>query len=193
MIFLYHEQIYIFISLFLMSTYTPLNSKSFCSVLREDLGGWCYDALPKAFMSPNNSGWNTEVDLSKNIIYGIVVDTIKDINNGVTVIGTDRATSNKIKVTDDAVILKVPLQILRQMNIDFPIEMQKPLANITYEASSKMILQCKNRFWQKDIGQGASPGRVSLSVRYTIQTGPGLGILMVSAVFLLYIPGPKMH
>ena len=129
-----------------MSTYTPLNSKSLCSVLREDLGGWCHDplytptegvdALPKAFMSPNNSGWNTEVDLSKNVIYGIVVDTVKDINNGVTVIGTDRANSNKINVTGDAVILTVPLQILRQMNIDFPIEMQKPLANITYEASS---------------------------------------------------------
>ncbi|MEW8544068.1 MAG: FAD-dependent oxidoreductase [Candidatus Thiodiazotropha sp.] len=147
-----------------MSTYSPLQSKSLCDVLREELGGWCHDplftptdgmdALPEAFMKPNNNGWNTDVDLSKNIIYGIVVDTVKDNNNSVTVIGRDRATSNRIKITGDAVILTVPLQIIRQMNINLPIEMQKALANITYEAAAKMILQCKTRFWQKDVGQG---------------------------------------
>ena len=112
------------------------------------------DSLPKSFAKPNSNGWNPEVDLSKKITFGLRVDTVEEDKDGITVKGRNRATSQKMKCTGDAVILTLPLQILRQMNIDFPTDKQKALANITYEASTKLILQCKKRFWQSDVGQG---------------------------------------
>ena len=90
------------------------------------------DSLPKSFTKPNSNGWNPEVDLSKKITFGLRVDTVEEDKDGITVKGRNRATSQKMKCTGDAVILTLPLQILRQMNIDFPTDKQKALANITY-------------------------------------------------------------
>ena len=132
--------------------------------LRDELGGWWedplstpsegMDVLPKAFMQPNKVGWNYDVDLSRNVIFGFAVDTVREDAKGVTVTGMNRTTNQSMTFTGDAVILTCPLQILRQLDVNLPIQKQKAIANITYEASTKVILQCKNRFWQSDVGQG---------------------------------------
>lgn len=112
------------------------------------------DVLPQSFMQPNKVGWNYDVDLSRNIVFGFIVNTVCEEPDRVVVSGMNSTTNEKVTYTGDAVILTLPLQILRQMNINFPVEKQKALANISYEASTKVVLQCKTRFWQSDIGQG---------------------------------------
>lgn len=93
--------------------------------LREELGGWWadplytlsqgMDTLSKAFMQPNKLGWNNDVDLSKNIIYGFIVDTVTENDYGVTVSGMNKTTHERMTFKGDAVFLTLQLQILRQI------------------------------------------------------------------------------
>ena len=150
--------------MFQVSTYTRSFSWSLPESLRDELGGWWedplstpsdgMDVLPKAFMQPNKVGWNYDVELSSDVIYGFSVDTVTEEEKSVMVSGMNRTTNQNMTFTGDAVILTCPLQILRQLDVNLPIDKQKAIANITYEASTKVILQCKNRFWQPDVGQG---------------------------------------
>lgn len=132
--------------------------------LREELGGWWddplytpsqgMDTLPKSFMQPNKLGWNYDVDLSKNIVYGFSIDNATEKEHGVTVSGMNKETHERMTFEGDSVILTLPLQILRQIDVNLPVDKQKAIANITYGASTKVVLQSKTRFWQPDVGQG---------------------------------------
>ena len=139
-------------------------SWSLPEALRDELGGWWddplftpsqgMDVLPKSLMQKNKVGWNYDVELSRNVVFGFSVDTVREDEQCVTVSGMNRTTNQSMTFTGDAVILTIPLQILRQLDINLPIDKQKAIANITYEASTKVIVQCKTRFWQPDVGQG---------------------------------------
>ncbi|XP_045196150.2 L-amino acid oxidase-like [Mercenaria mercenaria] len=155
-----------------VSTYTPMFGEDLATYLREDLGKWWadplktpklgMDTLPKAFTKRNKNGWNPDVDLSKNIKFGIMVTKVENTEKyvkgkkvkKVIVTGNNASTGHVESVEGDAVILTLPLQILRQIDIPFSIEKQKALSQISYGASTKVMLQCKTRFWQKDVGHG---------------------------------------
>ncbi|KAH3873734.1 hypothetical protein DPMN_036971 [Dreissena polymorpha] len=115
-------------------------------------------ALAKGFLARNVGGWNKDVELSKNLHYGIKVEKIdqKPTCDKLLLQGICKVTGQSDKTFDaDAVFVTVPLNILRQM--DVPIlsrEKQQAIAGITYGASTRIMLQCKRRFWQDDVGQG---------------------------------------
>ncbi|XP_053376963.1 putative L-amino-acid oxidase YobN [Mercenaria mercenaria] len=154
-----------------VSTYTPTLGTDIATHLREDLGKWWQDplktpklgmdTLPKAFTKKNENGWNLSVDLLKRIKFGIMVTKVENVEHVkdkkakmVKVTGENMSTGHKETFEGDAVILTLPLPILRQLDIPFSIEKQKAISQISYAASTKIMLQCKKRFWQKDVGHG---------------------------------------
>ncbi|KAH3873739.1 L-amino-acid oxidase BmooLAAO-I-like isoform X1 [Dreissena polymorpha] len=151
-----------------VSSYSPTLSGSFVADLRDIIGQWWatdlqtpkdgMTALTRGFLARNVGGWNKDVQLSKNLQYGIKVETIdrKHINDKLRLQGICKASGQNDKTYEaDAVFVTVPLNILRQM--DVPLlsrEKQQAIAGITYAASTKIMIQCKRRFWQDDVGQG---------------------------------------
>ena len=122
------------------------------------------DMLPKAFLNPDAGGWNQDVDLSKNIVHGVKVEKIETCQNGIQSDGT-KGTRVKVYATNvdtgkrqefegDSVFITVPLPILRQMDVPLHDNQKTAISNISYGCSTKIMLQCKTRFWQKDVGQG---------------------------------------
>ena len=139
----------------------PLLGCDLVSFLREDLGEWWkdplytptygMDTLPKSMVKKSTNGWNKNVNLSKNIVFGFrvnAVDVLED-EQKVRLSGVNTSSGVYQEYVGDAVIMTVPLNILRQIDIpSFDINQIKAMA------STKIMLQCKTRFWQKDVGQG---------------------------------------
>ncbi|XP_071102850.1 putative L-amino-acid oxidase YobN isoform X1 [Haliotis cracherodii] len=151
------------IEAYTVRNYIPLVNASLVEYLRELLGQWWKDPLytptggmeeiAKAFMRKNTTGWNPDVDLSKDIRYGIKVEAIEEVQqrNGekiVRVTGRNDATKQSAEFTGDAVIITVPLTVLRQMKVPLTRPRQQAVEGIYYEASTKILLQCRTRFWQ---------------------------------------------
>ena len=135
------------------------------AVLRFQFGEWwkdplyCIaggmDTLPKAFLKKNSHGWNDGVELSKQIKFGIrvekVLQKIEFEGTKVIIDGTNVASGTSEKYTGDAVILAVPLRVLRQIDVPLSLQKQKAIAGINDEAATRILLQCKTRFWQKEV------------------------------------------
>lgn len=134
--------------------------------MRESLGGWWkrgqlkapvdgLDTLPKAFLEQNVKGWNKEVNLSRQIWFGFEVKKVeKHLDGKILVTGRNTSTGEVKNLQGDAVIITTPLNILRQMDLPLSIDKIKASEGISYMASTKIMLQCKTRFWEKDIGSG---------------------------------------
>lgn len=144
------------------------------------------DTLPKAFVQKNDKGWNTAVELSKQIRFGFEVKKVVKSKTGVLVSGINRVSGYTETIEGDAVILTSSINILRQLDIPFSIEQNKALASVSYMAATKIMLQCKTRFWQQEVGQGGF-SRTDLPIgqlHYPDYEGSGItddsrGVLMV--------------
>ena len=114
------------------------------------------DTLPKSMVNNSTNGWNKNVNLSKNIVFGFRVNKVDVLHDKkVKVSGVNTSSGAYKEYVGDAVIMTVTLNILRQIDIpSFDINQRKALAGVTYDASTKIMLQCKTRFWQNDVGQG---------------------------------------
>ncbi|KAK3588182.1 hypothetical protein CHS0354_012244 [Potamilus streckersoni] len=149
-----------------MSGYNIILDQSMVEYLRDELGGWWQEelytpedgmsALLEAFIGPNKYGWNKNVELLNQINFGIRVQEVElmDTNDQVKVTGTNTQSGEHVCYQGDAVILALPLTILRQLKLPLEPKQQMALADITYEASTKVLLQFRKRFWQDSVGQG---------------------------------------
>lgn len=129
--------------------------------LRDELGQWWIEPmhtfkdgmqmLPKAFAEPNTKGWNTDVDLSKNITFGVQAKEIRYSGGSVTVVCQNQTTKKTQMYTGDSVIITLPMNIIRQTVFTpaLPKELYKAMDNISYSPSTKILLQCKTQFWQE--------------------------------------------
>ena len=138
--------------------------------IREDLGLYWKDpmhtiegglsSIPWAFMEKNQYGWNKEVDLSKNVKYGLTVraieyhtnhETLKE-HNYVKVTCYNETSQEMEEHTADSVIITTPLHIIREMAFEPPLppEMQNALSGVYYGPSTKIFIQCKTRFWETE-------------------------------------------
>ena len=135
--------------------------------VREDLGIYWKDPmhtiegglsnLPWAFMERNEHGWNKLVDLSKCIKFGLTVRGIKYYTdrhgeNHVTVTCYNETSQKKEKHTANVVIITTPLHIIREMEFDPPLssKMQNAIAGVYYGPSTKIFLQSRKQFWEKE-------------------------------------------
>ncbi|XP_046333388.2 putative L-amino-acid oxidase YobN isoform X1 [Haliotis rufescens] len=155
--------------------YSPMFDCSLVEYLREIIGDWWKDPLSTpaegldtvawAFMKKNTCGWNPDVNLSKDIQYGIKVLSVERVGDReVKVVGQNVTSQQQHEFTGDAVILTVPLTVLRNMEVDLTIEKQRAIANVRYEASTKIFLQCKTRFWQKPDGLQGGFSKTNLPI-----------------------------
>ena len=135
--------------------------------LREELGEWWKDPmytfteglsmLPLAFTEKNSHGWNKDVDLSKKIHFGFEVRSVHHPDDEtVKIVAYNRQTGKEREFIGNAVILTVPLNIMRQLDFNpiLPQKYYKAMMNVNYAASTKIMLQCKTQFWEKKGIQG---------------------------------------
>lgn len=146
------------------TTYSPAFNTSLVEYLRDALGQWWapllhtpvdgMETIAKHFIKPHEFEHKT-IDLSTNINFGVRIRKIRKTNEKkVEVIGQNVVTGEDKIFQADAVIVTVPLTIMRQMDIELSKYCRRAIDNIYYQPSTKVALQCKTRFWEKEVGTG---------------------------------------
>ena len=143
-------------------SYTLSLDVSLVDWLRDELGQWWVDPmhtfedgmrmLPQGFAGPNTKGWNTDVDLTKNITFGVQAREIHYTTGSATVLCHNRTTKKDQIFKGDMVIITLPMNIIRQITFSPPLPYMfyKAIENISYSPSTKIMLQCKTQFWQEE-------------------------------------------
>ena len=122
---------------------------SFVEVLREELGGAYVDmqtieggmdALPNAFYR----------ELQDVVRFGTEVRAIQQDQTGVTLqcrVGPDR-----VSFSGDYAICTVPFSVLRPIEHRFSHEKERAIRQLNYHASTKILLQVRERVWERQDG-----------------------------------------
>ena len=111
----------------------------FQSTIFQPVGGM--DAIPKAIAR----------ELRGVARYGVKVTRIAQDDRGVTVDAVDARTGAKLgPETADWCVCTIPLSVLSQMELTVGDAMRAAIDAVPYEASVKVALQFKRRFWEED-------------------------------------------
>ena len=87
--------------------------------------------------------------LGKKIVYKAAVTSIRQRENGVTVVYRDGKGGSQ-EVQADYCVAALPLPLLAQIDTDFPADFKEAIAKVPYAAAGKMGMQFKRRFWEED-------------------------------------------
>lgn len=134
----------------LLNQEAVLNS-SFLELFREDAGGYYtdmvaikggMDRLPQAFFP----------DLRHRIRFGAKMVAIDQSPTGVTI--HYHTAVGRQQVSGDYAILTVPFPVLRHVEAIQPFSRakQRAIRQLHYDASAKILFQCRRRFWEDDDG-----------------------------------------
>jgi len=136
------------------------------------------DNLPRSFLP----------ELANDILFDSKLTEIRQTDASVTV--TYKSSLDQVKtITGDHAILAVPFPILRHIEglRDFSPVKWAAITGLNYDQSGKILLQCRERFWEKDgiFGGGSESDLGIRSTWYPQHTngfrGPGKrGILLAS-------------
>jgi monoamine oxidase len=135
------------------------------------------DQLPKAFTS----------QLKDDIHYGQKVKKIVQHNNQVTIHSVHKILE-PFQITGDLAIVTIPFSVLQFVEVEpvnsFSHEKWKAIRELHYVGSTKIGIQFKNRFWERE---GMYGGKTSsdLPITYTQYPSydlgtPGSGVVMAS-------------
>jgi monoamine oxidase len=139
-------------------------NSSFLELLREELGGFYTDLvyldegtdrLPKAFLP----------ELSGRIRYGAKMVAIDQSERDATVYY--RTGGGRFAATADYVVVTVPFPVLRHVEALTPFSRmkQRAIRQLHYDASAKVFLQFRRRFWEDDDGIVGGGTVTDLAVR----------------------------
>ena len=160
-----------------------LMNSSFLELLREEVGGYYSDmvyltegtdSLPRAFLP----------GLCDRIRFGAKMVAIDQDPDSVTV--HYQTLAGRRSVTADRAILTVPFPVLRHVEVLKPFSRpkQRAIRQLKYDASAKIFLQCRRRFWEDDEGIFGGGSTTDLAVRnvYYPDHGreTGRGVLLAS-------------
>jgi monoamine oxidase len=131
------------------------------------------DMLPRAFMPT----------LSRYIRFGAKMIAIDQSPTDVTIHYQTRA--GRFKVTGDYAIITVPFSVLRHVETIKPFSRakQRAIRQLHYDASAKILLQSKRRFWEDDgiVGGSSVTDLANRSVYYPDHgKETGRGVLLAS-------------
>jgi monoamine oxidase len=132
------------------------------------------DQLPRAFLA----------DLGRHIRYGARMQALEQSASGVTV--HCQTLTGRMRVTGDYAIITVPFAVLRHVEVQpaFSRAKQRVIRQLPYDASAKIFLQCRRRFWEEDDGIVGGGTVTDLPVRaiYYPEQGreTGRGVLLAS-------------
>jgi monoamine oxidase len=141
-----------------------LMNSSFLELLREELGNYYTDLvyldggtdhLPRAFLP----------ELAQHIRFGAKMTALDQSRDGVTV--HYRTGAGRFSVTGDYLILTVPFPVLRHVEVLTPFSRskQRAIRQLHYDASAKVFLQFRRRFWEDDDGIVGGGSVTDLAVR----------------------------
>jgi monoamine oxidase len=156
---------------------------SFLELFREEAGGFYenmyqivggMDLLPRAFLP----------DLLPRIRFGARLVALEQDGQGVTV--HFRSAAQRGSERGDFCILTVPFPVLRHVDVApaFSRAKQRAIRQLHYDASAKILLQCRSRFWEDKDGIFGGGSVTDLPIRniYYPEQGreTGRGILLAS-------------
>ena len=141
-----------------------LMNSSFLELLREELGSFYTDLvyidggtdqLPRVFLP----------DLASRIRFGAKVVAVDQSDEGVTV--HCRNVGNRWSITGDYLLLTTPFPVLRHVEVLTPFSRlkQRAIRQLHYDASAKVFLQFRRRFWEEDDGIVGGGSVTDLAVR----------------------------
>jgi monoamine oxidase len=135
----------------LLADQEALMNASFLELLREDVGNYYtnmvevdggMDHLPRAFLP----------HLHRRIRYGARVIAINQSAESVTIYY--QTAAGRREVTADYAIITIPFAVLRHVECLQPFSRpkQQAIRQLHYDASAKILFQCRRRFWEEDDG-----------------------------------------
>ena len=135
----------------LLQNQEALMNASFLELLREEVGRFYVDLLqieggmdllPRAFLP----------QLSSRIRFGARMTAIQPGESGVTI--HYQTVGGRSRVSADCALITVPFPVLRHIEITTPFSTAKRRAirQLRYDASAKIFLQFRRRFWEEDEG-----------------------------------------
>ena len=139
-------------------------NSSFLELLREELGGYYTDLvyvvggtdlLPRAFLP----------ELADRIRFGARLAAIDQSPRDVT--AHYRTGAGRFSVTGDYAIVTAPFPVLRHVEALTPFSRakQRAIRQLHYDASAKVFLQFRRRFWEDDDGITGGGSVTDLAVR----------------------------
>lgn len=167
----------------LFAGYEARMNSSFIDIIRPEIGGSFQelveinggaDLLPKAFLPA----------LRENIHFGAKVTAIDQSPDDVTLHYRTRA--GRFSVTGDYAIITLPFSVMRHIEVlkPFSTAKQRAIRQVHYDASTKVLLQCRRRFWEEDEGIFGGGTVTDLAIRnlYYPDHGreTGRGVLLAS-------------
>lgn len=167
----------------LLANQEALMNSSFLELLREEVGNYYtnmveieggMDNLPRAFLPA----------LQDHIRFGAKMVAMDQSPEQVTI--HYRTQAGRFSETGDYAIITVPFPVLRHVEMLKPLSRQKQRAirQLHYDASAKILFQCKRRFWEEDEGIFGGGTMTDLPIRtvYYPDHGreTGRGVLLAS-------------
>lgn len=158
-------------------------NSSFLELLREEVGGYYtdmytvkggMDQLPNAFLPA----------LQGKIIYGARLTAIEQTAGGVTL--HTRSLAGRQSFSADSAIITIPFPVLRHIEVLQPFSpgKQRAIRQLHYDASAKIFLQFRRRFWEEDEGIYGGGTITDLAIRNLYYPehgrGSGRGIVLAS-------------
>jgi len=135
----------------LLANQESVMNSSFLEMFREDAGNFYTnmveiaggtDRLPHAFLA----------DLRADIRFGAKMIAIDQSPQDVTI--HYRTAAGRTSVTGDYAIITVPFPVLRHVEVlkRFTRAKERAIRQLHYDASAKILFQCRRRFWEEDDG-----------------------------------------
>ncbi|MRR39112.1 amine oxidase, partial [bacterium] len=135
----------------LLANQEAVMNSSFLELFREDAGNYYTnmleieggtDRLPHAFLP----------ELRENIRFGARMIAIDQSPSGVTI--HYQTSAGRFQETGDYAIISVPFPVLRHVEALQPFSRakQRAIRQLHYDASAKILFQCRRRFWEEDEG-----------------------------------------
>jgi monoamine oxidase len=167
----------------LMFHMEPFLNSAFLEILREEAGDWFTDVvyipggmdqLPRSFLP----------ELAPHIRFGAKVVSIGQDSEGVTIQYQNASGRNLLRA--DHAIVTLPFSVLRHIEITPAVSRgkQRAIRQLHYDASAKIFLQTRSRFWETNDGIEGGGSVTDLPVRtvYYPDHGKatGRGVLLAS-------------
>lgn len=135
----------------LLANQEAVMNSSFLELFREDAGNYYTDMieiqggtdrLPSAFLP----------ELKENIRFGAKMVAIDQTPEGVII--HYRTSAGRFEEKGDYAIITVPFPVLRHVEVLKPFSRakQRAIRQLHYDASAKILFQCRRRFWEEDDG-----------------------------------------
>ena len=158
-------------------------NSSFLELLREEVGGFYTnlvqlvggtEQLPLAFLPA----------LKNHIRFGAKMTALDQSPSDVTI--HYRTLAGNMQVSGDYAILTVPFPVLRHVEVfkPFTFAKQRAIRQLHYDASAKIFLQFRRRFWEEDDGIYGGGTVTDLAVRNVFYPehgrATGRGVMLAS-------------